>query len=193
MSAIDLRTSVIMSPRSRTRASGRSPSLARSLAEVGHFVDLRLQPGEIGATGAAQCPAQTNESVSNGLAGETLSRFLPARSQFLFHQFRWAPTRAALGGVAPAGCQIALSTPRNWSTTRSPVVVFDQGGAILNPIAAVVVGLVADAPNDRAVDVTTENALDIESLGIANDRILVGADEADRVLDPALTALLNDQ
>jgi len=62
--------------------------------------------------------------------------------------------------------------------------VLDERGTILDPIAAVVIGDAADLPNDGAVNVPAEHALDMVALGITNDCLFVGADKTDRVLDP---------
>jgi len=64
--------------------------------------------------------------------------------------------------------------------------MFDQSGTILHPIAAVVIGLGSDLPNDRAVNVTAKHSVDIETLCITNDRIFVSTDETDGVLHGSL-------
>ncbi len=69
------------------------------------------------------------------------------------------------------------------------VVMFHQGRTILHPIAAVIIGCFPNLANDGAVDMAAEHALDIEPSGITNNRIFVGADKADRVLDPLLDRL----
>jgi len=66
------------------------------------------------------------------------------------------------------------------------VVMLDEGGAILDPVTTVIISLGPDLPNDRAVDVSAENALDIKALGVTNDRVFVGPDKTDRVFYPRL-------
>jgi len=69
------------------------------------------------------------------------------------------------------------------------VVVFHQSRTILDPIAAVIIDRLPNPTNDGAVDVAAENAVHVESSGITNDRVLVGADKADRVLNALLDRL----
>lgn len=56
----------------------------------------------------------------------------------------------------------------------------------LESITAVIISRLPNLANNRAVDMAAEHALDVEPPGVTHDRIFVGADETDRVLDPLL-------
>src|SRR5678815_1952665 len=108
-------------------------------------------------------------SVSNDLAGDT-SWFSSRAVFFFFIQFFPFGSIARLGfrpddlefGRLPIAQQFDLA-----------VLVLDERGTILDPIAAVVIGDAADLPNDGAVNVPAEHALDMVALGITNDRLFV--------------------
>src|SRR4051794_8801466 len=69
---------------------------------------------------------------------------------------------------------------------KIPVGGFDDRRATFDPVTAIIIGDAADFADRGAMNVPAQNSMGVVALGIMSDRRLEFANEAHRILDPAL-------